>query len=80
MKLELALRYALEYESVLSPVDFFLRRTEILLFSSENIDHWKNDVVDYMARYLEWSEKEKENYLKQLEEAISHIQLKNLRK
>lgn len=80
LKLELALRYALEYESVLSPVDFFLRRTEILLFSSENIDHWKNDVVDYMARYLEWSEKEKENYLKQLEEAISHIQLKNLRK
>lgn len=79
LSLELTLRYALEYESVLSPVDFFLRRTDLLLFSSETVNQWKDVVIDYMARYLKWSDREKENYLKQLEEEISHIQLKHLR-
>ena len=80
LSLELSLRYSLEYESVLSPIDFFLRRTDLLLFSSETVNQWKEDVVDYMARYLEWSVIEKDNHLKQLEEVISHIQLNNLRK
>jgi len=79
LNLELALRYALKYESALSPVDFFLRRTDLLLFSSENVNQWKNPIVDYMARYLKWSDQEKENHLQQLEEAISQTQLKHLR-
>lgn len=79
LNLELALLYALEYESVITPVDFFLRRTDILLFSTEDLKHWKNIVVDYMADYLKWTDEEKEKQLKQLEETISHVQLKNLR-
>lgn len=79
LNLELALLYALEYESVITPVDFFLRRTDILLFSTEDLEHWKDIVVDYMADYLNWPAEEKEKQLKQLEETISHIQLKNLR-
>lgn len=79
LNLELALLYALEYESVITPIDFFLRRTDILLFSTEDLKHWKGIVVDYMADYLKWTAEEKEKQLKQLEETISHIQLKNLR-
>lgn len=79
LNLELALLYALEYESVITPIDFFLRRTDILLFSTEDLKHWKGIVVDYMADYLKWTAEEKKKQLKQLEETISHIQLKNLR-
>lgn len=77
--LELVLLYALEYESLLSPVDFFLRRTDILLFSTENLDNWKDTVINYIASYLEWTDKQKEEQTERLEETIARIQLKKLR-
>lgn len=79
LELELTLLYALEYECLLSPVDFFLRRTDILLFSTEKLDNWKGAVVDYISSYLEWTDKEKEEQIERLEATIARIQLKNLR-
>lgn len=75
----LSLVYALEYEAAISPVDFFLRRTGILLFDTTKVDEWKTAVVDYMADYFSWDSHTKEKWVKELDEAISHIQLNTLR-
>ncbi len=75
----LSLFYALTYEMVISPIDFFLRRTDILLFNTDKTDEWKTVVVNYMAEYFSWRTEETEKWMEQLDDAIAHIQLKNLR-
>ncbi|HLR92009.1 MAG TPA: FAD-dependent oxidoreductase [Atopostipes sp.] len=79
LNIELALLYALEYESAMTPVDFFLRRTDILLFSTDVLTEWKDKVVDYMADYFDWTEHEKRGHSEDLEKTVAQIQLKNLR-
>ena len=79
LNIELALLYALKYEGVITPVDFFLRRTDLLLFSSETIENLKASVIRYMENYFKWTEEEKEKWETQLEKTISGVQLKNLR-
>ena len=75
----LSLIYALTYEMVISPVDFFLRRTDILLFNTEKIDEWKDPVIDYMAEYFDWSVDDTDKWTNKLNDAILHIQLKKFR-
>ena len=75
----ISLVYAIQYEGAFTPADFFLRRTEILLFDTDNVEKWAPTVLDYMSEYFEWNEEEKTNWKKDLEETISTIQLKNLR-
>lgn len=75
----LSLVYAIQYEGAFTPADFFLRRTEILLFDTENVEKWAPTVLHYMSEYFEWTDEEKTNWKKDLEETISTIQLKNLR-
>lgn len=75
----LSLVYAIQYEGAFAPTDFFLRRTEILLFDTDNVDKWSPAVLDYMSEYFEWNEEEKNDWKQDLEETISTIQLKNLR-
>lgn len=79
LDIALSLVYALTYEMVISPVDFFLRRTDILLFNTKNVEGWKTAVVDYMAEFFSWDVKKKEKWMKQLNEAIVQIQLKKFR-
>lgn len=79
LHLELSLLYALEYESVLTPIDFFLRRTGILLFESDKMDQWKEIVVNYMSNYFGWDEQMKTKQEKDLEKMISHITLEELK-
>lgn len=79
LPIALSLVYALEHEAAISPVDFFLRRTGILLFDTNKVEEWKVAVVDYMADYFGWSTDVKDKWTEQLNEAISHIQLKTLR-
>lgn len=80
LHVELSLNYALEYEAVMTPIDFLLRRTDILLFETEKVDEWKHSVVDYMANYLNWNDETKDRWMTKLEDTISQIQLTNLRK
>lgn len=75
----LSLVYALTYEMVISPVDFFLRRTDILLFNTAKVDDWKETVVDYMAEYFGWTAEETDMWTNKLNDAITHIQLKKFR-
>lgn len=79
LHLELSLLYALEYECVMTPIDFFLRRTGILLFESDKVNQWKELVVDYMADYFAWDKQTKIKQKNDLEEMISHITLKELK-
>lgn len=75
----LSLVYAVQYESALTPADFFLRRTDILLFDTNNVEKWTPAVVAYMSETFAWDEEEKNRWIEDLEHTISTIQLKNLR-
>lgn len=79
LHLELSLLYALEYESIITPIDFILRRTGILLFESEKVDDWKGSILDYMADYHNWNEDRKEKERDDLDKMIAHIRLESLR-
>jgi glycerol-3-phosphate dehydrogenase len=61
------LKYAMEYEMVYTPVDFFNRRTGALLFDIDTVRAYKEQVVDYMGEELEWSKEAKQKYQKELE-------------
>ena len=53
------LHYALEYEMVATPIDFFNRRISAMLFDIDAVRRFKTDVINYMADYFQWSENEK---------------------
>lgn len=48
------LKYSLEHEMVVSPVDFFTRRTGDLLFNIDLVRTHKDRVCNYMSDYFEW--------------------------
>ena len=64
------LHYALEYEMVATPIDFFNRRISAMLFDIDAVRRFKPNVINYMADYFQWSENEKSNLSLQLESAI----------
>jgi glycerol-3-phosphate dehydrogenase len=64
------LHYALEYEMVATPIDFFNRRISAMLFDIDSVRRLKMEVINYMAFYFEWSEIEKSLLTLQLESAI----------
>ncbi|WML57701.1 FAD-dependent oxidoreductase [Neobacillus sp. PS2-9] len=61
------LRYSMEEEMAVTPVDFFIRRTGALYFNIQWVKQWKQAVMDMMAEYLEWTGEEKANYQNKLE-------------
>lgn len=79
LDLALALVYALEYEGAMTPVDFFSRRTDLLLFSTNNVTEWKTAVVEYMADYFGWSTDENKKWMDELDNTLSDVQLNTLR-
>lgn len=54
--LYIALRYGLEEEAVLTPTDFFVRRTGLLYFNIKEVVTHKAAVIKYMASYFNWDE------------------------
>lgn len=66
------LRYGLEEEMVIHPIDFLLRRSSMMLFNIEKCFKTKDEVIDYMATYYEWSDEVKENMISDVEEALQH--------
>ncbi|WP_176764805.1 glycerol-3-phosphate dehydrogenase/oxidase [Natribacillus halophilus] len=61
-----SLRYALEHEMTLTPVDFLLRRTSFLLFDIDTARKNKDAVVEAMAVKLQWTTHEKERRMREL--------------
>lgn len=64
------LRYSLEYELAYKPVDFFIRRTGAMFFDIHWVREHKEQVIDYMAEALQWSNEQKEEYTKELEQLM----------
>lgn len=64
------LKYAIEHEMVYTPVDFFNRRTGLLLFKIQEVQKWKIEVLKYMAEALKWNDLQTNQFQNQLEEAL----------
>ena len=65
------LKYAIEYEMIAAPVDFFFRRTGALLFDIGWVKEWKERVVKYMSAVFRWSEEQEKAMRDELESAIA---------
>ena len=61
------LKYALEYEMIASPADFFIRRTGALLFDIDTVKKYQNPVISYMAEYFGWTQEDTKKWTEQLE-------------
>lgn len=66
-----SLLYGLEEELVMTPEDFFVRRTGALYFDRATVVRWKGDVLSFMGAYFGWSEEEKAEHSKSLERSLS---------
>ncbi|WP_198433891.1 type 1 glycerol-3-phosphate oxidase [Aerococcus urinae] len=74
------LYYALEEEMVLTPVDYFLRRTNYMLFMRDRLDHLLEPVVQTMSDYFDWDDQSRQAYQKELEEVLAKNDLVDLKK
>ena len=79
-ELYLSLMYALEHEMVLTPIDFFLRRREYMLFDLETMRPFIQGVIQAMKEYLGWNEETTQERQDFLEKEIAHVELKTLKK
>jgi glycerol-3-phosphate dehydrogenase len=64
------LHYAIYYESVLKPVDFFVRRTGKLFFDLPYVKKYQEAVCAEMAKIFQWDIELEQQYRVQLEQAI----------
>ncbi|MDV2686225.1 glycerol-3-phosphate dehydrogenase/oxidase [Alkalihalophilus lindianensis] len=64
------LRYGIEEEMVVTPIDFFNRRTGALFFNIDWVIQNKEAVLRYMKAVFEWSEEVTEKYEKELNDEI----------
>ncbi|HES2517066.1 TPA: type 1 glycerol-3-phosphate oxidase [Streptococcus pyogenes] len=55
----LSLHYAMDYEMALKPTDYFLRRTNHLLFMRDSLDALIDPVINEMVKHFEWSDQER---------------------
>ncbi|WP_045520204.1 glycerol-3-phosphate dehydrogenase/oxidase [Neobacillus niacini] len=54
--------YGIKHEMVVTPLDFYFRRTGDLLFDIHSVKKWHEPVLAYMAEKLNWSQSEMEKY------------------
>lgn len=66
----LELKYALDYEMAVSPVDFFFRRTGALLFNIKCVFTYKKAIIEIMADELDWTVEQTQSYTNELNEVI----------
>lgn len=71
-----AIEYALSQEMVVSPVDFFTRRTGKTLFDIQWAEQWKQSILDYMAYRLSWSGEQLEQYTSELEASFEEAAIR----
>ncbi|KGP71698.1 glycerol-3-phosphate dehydrogenase/oxidase [Pontibacillus yanchengensis] len=64
------LTYAMEQESTVKPVDFFIRRTGALFFDIHWVHLHKESVIAYMAKRMGWTQQQKESFTEELEQLL----------
>lgn len=79
LKETISLRYSVNEEMTLTPVDYLLRRTNFVLFHNDQLAAIKQPVINEMARLLNWDAAEKERQIAQLDAAIAEAQLDYLK-
>lgn len=70
LALHAMLLYGMEAEMVVTPSDFFIRRTGLLYFDIEAVKRYKQQVMRVMQQHLGYTETQQVEYLVQLDEAI----------
>ena len=71
------LRYALEQEMCLHPLDFLIRRSGYLLFDYHHALEIKAAVIDEMAKFYQWPASRREQLTIETDETIKKYQLNN---
>lgn len=66
-----ALQYGIDEEMVVTPTDFFVRRTSAMFFDVDWVQQWKAPVVSFMADYFTWDEDTTRRYEEDLNQCIS---------
>ncbi|AIC96430.1 glycerol-3-phosphate dehydrogenase/oxidase [Shouchella lehensis] len=72
------LRYGIEQEMTVTAVDFLMRRVSYLLFDIDQVDAYKDRILNAMSDLLQWSEEEKLRYSKELNEQVNLVTLRGL--
>lgn len=75
----ISLRYAMEEEMALTPVDYLLRRTNHILFMRDTLDAIKEPVIQAMADFYHWDDEITEYNRKELQKVIDESDLKTLK-
>lgn len=75
----LSLLYALEHEMVYSAVDFFLRRTNYLLFNIQALDELANPCLELIREHLKLTDKAFARQSQELQDAIAEHSLAYLK-
>lgn len=75
----LSLNYALNEEMVLTPLDYFMRRTNFILFMRDELDAVKQPVINKMSDFYGWSTEEKTRYAEEFEAVVAESDLKSLK-
>lgn len=65
------LLYGIHHEMVVHPNDFIIRRTAYMFFNIALVKKYKDAVVDEMAKQLNWSTEQREQYEKDLNKEIT---------
>ncbi|HZG14073.1 MAG TPA: glycerol-3-phosphate dehydrogenase/oxidase [Candidatus Bathyarchaeia archaeon] len=65
-----SLVYGIEEEMVVTPVDFFVRRTSMLLFRIQEVHKWKKPVLAFMSKRFGWSQEQEYAYSAELEKHL----------
>ncbi|MEH7009266.1 glycerol-3-phosphate dehydrogenase/oxidase [Neobacillus niacini] len=64
--------YGIKHEMVVTPLDFYFRRTGDLLFDIHSVKKWHEPVLAYMAEKLNWSQSEMEKYKADFDNEITN--------
>lgn len=62
--------YAIKYEMVYKPTDFFIRRTGALYFEIDWVKRYKRNVIRYMEKALNWSKEQTKTYTDELNQLL----------
>lgn len=65
------LLYGLHHEMVINPLDFYYRRTGLLLFDIVTARETSNSVMQYLVKQFKWSEEETKKYTSDLNKYLN---------
>ncbi len=67
--------FCIHHEMVISPLDFFVRRTGMLFFRMDRLPDLRQPIMEEFKKYFEWSDEKMCEELKKLNQAIKEATL-----